>query len=41
MESFRDVKLEVDTEDDLNNQHQHQPIREASMDILRESPPLV
>ena len=41
MEAFRNVELQVDAEDDLNNQHQHQPIREASMGILRECSPLM
>jgi hypothetical protein len=41
MEPLRDVELEVDAEDDLDAQHQHQPIREPGMDILRECLPLM
>src|SRR5450756_88935 len=41
METLRDVELEVDAEDYLDSQHQHQPIRESGVDILRECPPLM
>lgn len=39
VESFSDVELEVDTEDNLYNEHQHQPIRKSPMDIrCKDSP---
>ena len=36
MEAFRDVEFEVDAKDDLNNQHEHEPVREGGVDVVRE-----
>ena len=41
METFCDVKLEVYPENDLDDEHDHQDIREGGVDVLRKGPPLM
>jgi hypothetical protein len=41
MEALFKMELEVDTEDDLHDQHDHQDIRKRGVDIFREGSSLV
>lgn len=41
MKTFRDVELEIDTEDDLNDEHQHQPVCKDGVYVVREFPPFM
>ena len=36
VEALRDVEFEVDAKDDLDNQHEHEPICEGGVDVVRE-----